>query len=292
MNRLSRKQTRSFERLEDRSMLAGNVTAAINEITHCLEITGDTKGNVIAVYQNNQGAWVVQGFAKTTINGGNAAAEFTDVPCIHIDTGDGDDIVGVGHGTLPEELVVNTGAGKDAAVLIGLKVGSLCVDTGTSSDLLLAAGIQVTPSNNPSFVPTEGKIEDGLACFNTGDGDDIAVLAGIKATNVSLCTGKGNDYAGLLGVCVDECLSVDTGSGRDLLGVVKSSARFAKIYGGTDAGDIYLTAKNSFGSQSTDYKITVKIDPLVSALASWAKSLKSTVSPVLSSLGAFPDLKI
>ena len=98
--------------------------------------------------------------------------------------------------------------------------------------------------------------------------------------------------AGLLGVCVDECLSVDTGSGRDLLGVVKSSARIAKIYGGKDAGDMYLTAKNSFGSQTTDYKITVKIDPLVSALESWAKSLKSKVSPVISSLGAFPDLKI
>jgi len=73
---------------------------------------------------------------------------------------------------------------------------------------------------------------------------------------------------------------------------VKSSARNAKIYGGKDAGDIYLTAKNSFGSQSTDFKITVKIDPLVSALASWAKSLKSMGSPVINSLGAFPDLKI
>ena len=38
MNRLNRKQTRSFERLEDRSMLAGNVSAAINETTHCLKL--------------------------------------------------------------------------------------------------------------------------------------------------------------------------------------------------------------------------------------------------------------
>jgi hypothetical protein len=58
-------------------MLAGDVSAVINETTHCLEITGDTKDKVIAVYQNNQGAWVVQGFAKTTINHGNAPAVFT-----------------------------------------------------------------------------------------------------------------------------------------------------------------------------------------------------------------------
>ena len=231
---------------------------------------------MIAVYQNNQGAWVVQGFAKTTINGSNAPyVSEGPVPCIHIDTGDGNDIVGVGHGVLPQELVVNTGSGSDAVALIGLRVGSLDVDTGTQADLLIAAGIQVQPLETaPVISPSIVKSGPGSAVFNTGDGDDIAVLAGIKATNVSLCTGKGNDMAGLLGVCVDECLSVDTGSGRDLLGVVKSSARFAKIYGGKDAGDVYFTGKNNFGSQTTDYKITVKIDPLVSALDELGQELE------------------
>jgi hypothetical protein len=273
-------------------MLAGNVSAVLSK--DCLTITSDSKDNVIAVFQNNQGAWVVAGFAGTKIQTiGNVPPVFGDVSCIHIDTAGGNDIVGVGHGFLPEELVVNTGSGNDAAILIGLRVGSLDVDTGTGNDLLLAAGIQVTgeettPAISPSIV-TSGP---GSAVFNTGDGNDIAVLAGIKATNVSLCTGKGNDMAGLLGVCVDECLSVDTGSGTDLLGVVKSSAPNAKIYGGKDAGDVYLTAQNHFDSQKTDFKITVKIDPLVQALSSWAKSLKSMGSPVINSLGAFPDLKI
>jgi hypothetical protein len=53
-----------------------------------------------------------------------------------------------------------------------------------------------------------------------------------------------------------------------------------------------LTAHNDFGNDIAYFKFWVKIDPLVQALRSWAKSLKSMGSPVINSLGAFPDLKI
>jgi hypothetical protein len=200
-------------------------------------------------------------------------------------------VVGVGHGTLPEELVVNTGTDNDSAILIGLKVGSVCVNTGTGNDFLLAAGITTTPPEQaPEISPSTAT--SATMAFDTGDGDDIALLAAIKTDSLSLSTGKGNDAAGLLGVCVDNCLAVDMGAGTDILGIVKSSASVAKVTGGSGNGELYLTAQNTFGSSTSDFKIKLKIDALVKPLASWIKNFKSNDSPIIDCLGGMPDIYV
>ena len=283
------KRSRFFEKLEDRSMMAGNVMAAL--VNDCLQITGDSQANSIAVFQNQQGNWVVRGFSKTTINNGQADAVFSDVSCIHIDTGAGNDVVGVGHGTLPEELVVNTGTGNDAATLLCLNVGSVCVNTGTGNDFLLAAGITTTPpEQTPDVSPSTAR--SATMAFDTGDGNDIALLSAIKTDSLSLSTGKGNDAAGLLGVCVDNCLAVDMGAGTDILGIVKSSASVAKVTGGSGSGELYLTAQNTFGRSTSDFKINLKIDALVKPLTSWINNFKTNDSSIIDCLGGMPDIHV
>ncbi len=285
---------RAFEKLEDRALLAGNVTAAV--VDGCLTVTGDSKDNIIAVHQTQSGDWVVNGFSKTKINGGSSDT-FSEVSCIHISMCGGNDVVGVATGCLPQELDIDTAGGNDLVALVGLKVGSVDVTTGSGIDALIVVGLetlaQETPENPSAVSPlsvTEGN--RGSAMFDTGDATDFVLLAGVKAGNLSLCTGKGNDYVGMLGVCVDECLNVDIGSGADMLGVAKSSASFAKFYGGSDPGDLCFTALNDFGDTSSSFKTTIKLDALAKSIASYIKSFQPMATTTLGSLGKIPTFKI
>ena len=85
-----RKPVRTFESLENRSMLAGNVTAAVDGGGN-LTITGDAKANTIYIAETSSGGWRIQGLS-TKING--HAKIFVTAPVtgnITVDMGDGND---------------------------------------------------------------------------------------------------------------------------------------------------------------------------------------------------------
>ncbi len=88
--RTNRRSMRTFETLENRSMLAGNVVAAVDGGGN-LTITGDAKSNIIYLAETASGGWRIQGL-DTKING--HAKTFVTAPVtgnISVDMGDGND---------------------------------------------------------------------------------------------------------------------------------------------------------------------------------------------------------
>ncbi|HZZ27593.1 MAG TPA: hypothetical protein VFE46_06250 [Pirellulales bacterium] len=267
------RQNLKFENLESRSMLAGNVG-----VTLCngyLAICGDAKGDQLVVHQLSSGDWCVTGLGGTKING-QKSATYCGVDCISIKTLGGNDIIGVAGGCLSGGLSIDTGAGNDVVAIAGLQADSVNVCTGAGNDALVVAGLKTCCD----------------ACFDTGDGNNIALLAGIKAKDMSFCSGKGTDFVGLAGVCVDQCLSVNTGAGIDLLGVISCSADSAKICGGAQAGNVLATGGNKFGSCSSDFKLTLKMDPIVKSLDATFKTVQKTVLTALSGYSSSPVFNI
>src|ERR1043165_1413771 len=73
-----RKQLRQFEHLEDRRLLAGNVTANATTVPGVLLITGDGSSNGILVEQVSAASFKVTGLG-TTVNASFSAKTITGV---------------------------------------------------------------------------------------------------------------------------------------------------------------------------------------------------------------------
>ena len=280
-----------FESLENRTLMAGNVVSSINN--GFLNLCGDAKGNQFLVRQTSSGDWCVTGINKTKIDG-QKSQTFSDVCSINIKTLGGNDVVGVATGCLPGFLCVDTGGGSDLVALVALKVGCVSVSTGAGNDALIVAGLCTQSSTTTTDISPLSTSTQSSACFDVGAGTNIVLLAAIKTDSLSLKSGAGNDYIGLAGVCVDGCLSVDTGKGIDLLGIIDSSASFAKLCGGSQPGDLLATGQNSFGQTSSDFNVTLNLDPLVKIINAQLKSVQKTMmsSLNLSALTTLPPLQI
>ena len=83
----------SLEPCERRALLAGNVTALVDDGS--LVIAGDAAANGVAIQQTNTGRYVVTGFdldGATTVNGGSAPVVLDGVTNdVVVDLRDGDD---------------------------------------------------------------------------------------------------------------------------------------------------------------------------------------------------------
>lgn len=281
---------RRFENLETRALMAGNVVASLDG--SCLNICGGSQSEQFIVRQLQNGDWTVTGVNKTKINGLKCDT-FSEVQCINIKTQGGNDAVAVVDGCLPGPLCIDTGAGWDLVALAGLKVGSADVSTGAGNDALIVAGLKVEPlDSSTDLAPlTTTSSRSASANFNVGDGTNIVLLAAIQAPNLSLCSGSGNDYIGLVGVCVDECLSVDTGKGIDMLGVLGSSASQAKFSNGAQPGDLLAAGGNSFDHTSSNFNVVLNLDPLVKLLNQQFKSVQKSMLSSMN-LSDFSSLKI
>src|SRR5262245_43598107 len=108
-------RTLAVERLEERRLLAGNVTASV--VNGNLVVSGDSASNDVVIAQTPSGI-VVLGQPGTTINGG---ASFTAVGV----TGDVRVTLGGGNDTLqaavavPRDLTIDLGSGDDAVTFGG-----------------------------------------------------------------------------------------------------------------------------------------------------------------------------
>ncbi len=114
------RRTRRFETLENRMMMAGNVTASLSG--GCLQLCGDTKNNIIAVKQLSSGDWCVVGLLGTKICG-QKSATFCNVCSICAKLDCGNDVVAFINGCLPGDLCVDTSKGNDAVALLHLTAG-------------------------------------------------------------------------------------------------------------------------------------------------------------------------
>src|SRR5688500_18472813 len=123
--KLDQRRPLQYEKLEDRSVLAGNVVAVLTEGT--LTILGDDAGNgVNIVYDLAAGKHLVLGTDwggfPTAINGGAAPAEFIGVKSFHVRLGAGDDRLDFGaadeiYTRIEKQLTIEMGDGNDECTL-------------------------------------------------------------------------------------------------------------------------------------------------------------------------------
>ena len=168
--------------LEPRRMLAGNVTAGLDEFEENLIITGDNKANQFIIVAGSSDT-TVTGLNGTTINGG-VNAVFDGLPDLAIDTANGDDEIEIVD--LFSALTVKTGNGNDRVEITDDFYGPYSFDTFE---------------------------------IDTGNGNDAVELWNLSAfDDINIRMGNGDDYLRLLGtIQVLGSGTVDMGKGADTI---------------------------------------------------------------------------
>jgi hypothetical protein len=161
-----------FQQLENRTLMAGNVTAAVQH--HSLIITGDKLDNDIRVAQVAAGEYTVSGIT-TTVNGSTSAQTFSGMTGdVKINMNAGNDQVTIGsfaHGvSLPGNLKINLGSGSDTVFL-----------TKTTT----AGGVSITGSSGSKSL-TFQTLDVGSPSFNSGKNDCTIDLP--NGSNISVQT--------------------------------------------------------------------------------------------------------
>ena len=237
----------TIEKLEDRTLLTGNVVAAFHGDN--LFLTGDNADNSIGIaLVNNQ--MVLSGFEGTTINGINeflAAGRPALRDDLRIFLRGGDDTILIGPGMDFQNVIMVTGLGNDTVDISGSVIlDNLTIITGPSDD-----GVRlndVTVGDNQVIL--------------TGQGDDtISIEQGTVGKRQHVLTFGGDDVVSITGTNVNRHSILVTGTGDDSL-VIDNSKLGKPLIGLTGPGDDFLSIdpaskSNSkhvlgFGDVSTD----------------------------------------
>ncbi len=255
-----------FEALEDRVLLAGNVTVAINA-AGVLTISGDGAANGVDIVDTDgDGVYEIVGAGTTTIidNGGilNGIGELTVAPTsIVINLGKGNDTLSVVDSGFAGGLAsginvsVNMGAGNDQVLVLGagqIALGDVKIDLGAGNDQIGVFGNGADGFNSLSI--------------SAGAGNDQVGVDGVNANAIGVSGGAGNDilgvgFAGGFGT-FSNSLSIDGGAGKDLVQLDGANALHGNIkLGGSADGASILnsTFTNSFTLNGNGGKDNVEI---------------------------------
>jgi hypothetical protein len=258
----------SFQTLENRQLMAGNVTASVTN--HNLVITGDNKDNAIQVVQTGNGAYEILSLDGSTKINGKSSKTFTGITGdVTISMKGGNDNVYIGQDlsgtptqftTLPRNLTVNMGDGGNNFHLNGVTVsGKMSLTAGVGSDLADIFYSHIGYSNvnggandctinlgaganaiNMDFAVVERdlNLNEGSSSY-----DGIVLEGGWTGRNLNIQTGSGNDYVNLDRMNVLNNLNISTGGGNDTV-----------ILGGYDA------AYESYGTPGEVDANSVNVD--------------------------------
>ncbi len=263
MRQFSRKMKRqSFESLEDRLALAGNVTAAL--FSGGLLVTGDNSANAILVEQIDVDSFRVTGLG-TRVNGSFSPQRVDGVVNgIGIDMRGGADAVTLRNLTVPGEgLGILLGDGNDALLMTRVTVLGACgIDGGSGSDAITIdnckfnyhLGIE-TRSGNDALAISRSTVYGALS-IQMDEGNDALSMLNDKVLQPLLpeledgieipenfdilkeaffdiecgaiiTTGSGNDAVAMNGVQIDCLTQIDTADGNDSVAIANS--RFGQI---------------------------------------------------------------
>ncbi len=231
-----------FESLEDRKLMAGNITA--NVINDELVLTGDNSANAVEVHQTALNVYKVKGINGTTINGkpdksfivkagivvdlkggddkfeigGTVFADDVDGR-LKIDMGSGRDTVTIGRVQVDGDTIINTGTeGDQVTVGAFASLNKLTVNTGSGDDrveTLLSTSAQTTinmEAGNDTFF---GSSNFGSLKLDTGIGDDtVDFFLANSPGSIEVLTGANKDKVTLQATIANE-VTVDTAAGDD-----------------------------------------------------------------------------
>lgn len=254
-----------FERLEDRSMLAGNVMA--NFVGRDIYLRGDALDNSFEVVAEN-GDVIVRGMNSTTING---SATFTIASGttslrddLRIFLGSGNNTLIVGSGvTISDDLDIWGGSGDDSIGLVESVVGDdLRINGISGSD---------TISVQDSQIGDHARIRGGIGGANTINfsnssvGDDLRVYGGVGADtividNVTVADDtrvyafSGNDDVVVRNSTIHDDLSVLGYSGDDVVVVEGSTVGDdARVYGMSGSDSVSIQNSSTVGDKFRTY---------------------------------------
>lgn len=264
-------------------MLAGDVTVAVVE--GGLRIGGDSQANEIAVTALGSGQYEVAGQNGTTINGQAGPITVTGVSSyikvhlrggddvatiagdgsqlakkVSVESGAGNDVITL-DGIGAKELKVETGAGTDTVNIIDLDVVEAEIETGADDDvvslgdpasgtdtLIKAKKLEIETGGGNDAIRLQDAVLQAIVCeLETGRGDDSVLLSGIQVEGtLKVETGAGTDQVDANDAALDRLL-VELGSGdNDRASLTNTTGNFAKLDGGSGAGDSLVQTASTF----------------------------------------------
>ncbi len=201
-----------FEGLEDRLLLAGNITSVL--AAGVLTLTGDAVANEVELAVGTNGQMVAKGLSGTTING-LETVNFGVINTLTVLGGMGDDKITLNQtgSTITHDVTINGGDGNDTISVTG-KFGA---------DLIVLGGI-----GNDTLRVTNTLLSSAVADINmdSGDGNDTVTISASKVgRDVIVQTGLGNDTVTATGLTIASTLSLQDTGGTNSLRVTDSTAQ-------------------------------------------------------------------
>jgi len=207
MKKLRKQNNRNaYQVLEPRKMLAGDVTATVND--GLLQIIGDAEGNEIIVAGRPDGTATVFPVGDTTINGStDPFVVSTTLEDVDVRLNEGDDNATIQGLVLSRSLRVRTGAGDDTTFVHHIEVQRFEQFAGDGNDQLefnnvySLGSIQISGENNDDIVSITNMASGTNTTLLTGNGADTVAIdnLGVK-DNINLDTGGADDQVILTGL--------------------------------------------------------------------------------------------
>jgi hypothetical protein len=238
----------SFEGLESKQMLAGNVV--VNLTGGNLFVTGDEAGNQISITAGTDAnTFVIKGLEGTTVTlaGSSTPAPETGLVVtgvrghVNVNLKEGADAVEASQAEFRRGLSIETGAGNDTVDVHDVKVGSfLSIVTGADDDNV-DLGTAAAPTGLLAS-DAAASVKAGLAInVLLGDGVDNAQVNSVTAPAVTVGGGLGADTIGVHGVrAVSLIARGGDGDAADTVDVSAAKALAAIIGTGAGADDVTI----------------------------------------------------
>ncbi len=226
----------TYQILEPRKMLAGDVTATVND--GLLQVVGDIEGNEIIVAGRADGTVSVIGINNTTINGGTAPfVVSTTLNDVDVQLNAGDDNATIQGLVLSDSLRVRTGAGADTTSVHHIDVSRFEQFGGDGNDQMefnnvySRRSILISGENNDDIVSITNLAAGTNANILTGNGNDTVAIdnLGVK-NNLNLNTGNGNDQAIMTGQVYGYRANLLLGQGSDALHVLPGTSNETALF--------------------------------------------------------------
>ncbi|MCX7408145.1 MAG: LEPR-XLL domain-containing protein [Planctomycetales bacterium] len=199
-----------FEALEDRVLLAGNVTASINTLTGALTITGDGAANGVSIVDTDgdaNGLYEIETDATTNLT--------LVVDGVATNLG-----LGANSGDIPgnvdiTSIVINLGAGNDEFALVNSEIDGNLNNTALNVTINMGSGNDIIELQGDAYYTNLGNVSIDLGAGNDRF-QDLTTIGCVAVLNLSIKAGAGDDLV-LLNTeafCVDN-LTINMGTGSD-----------------------------------------------------------------------------
>lgn len=175
MSEKRRRFVPSFDRLEDRTVPAGNVTAKV--AYGVLTITGDELANSISLVGSAGGKVTISaGNDGTTINGATAPITLKGFSTVNIKLNDGNDTLNISQFSVSRDITIQLGAGDDTFTVDQLYAG-------------IDSGIWGQAGNDSIFI--NRSVFQKKLNLDSGLGDDTVTTLNSTFGRSTLVTGSG-----------------------------------------------------------------------------------------------------